>query len=266
MSLNSFDIATEVGSREFEQPLRRLGLPVRLRVMACGDFAFYGQGPAGLIRVGIERKRIGELVGEASRRRFVGRQLPRMVKRYDYCFLIVEGLTRLDSRDGILQEGKDVHSRKTGRDMTIWYDAGWGRDASTYERYVKELLTVRLRAAMHILPTSTASETAYVLHALYRWWQKDWTQHRSHLAVEQAEPDAVLLDERTFRRQTFAQWPGIGWTRSAKVSKYFTSVTAAACATEDEWMQALGIRQGRRIARRLVAMLHGDGDAPAKGV
>lgn len=264
MANRTFDIAHEVGSREFEAPLRRMGVPARVCALSCGDFAFYGHGPDGVVRVGVERKQIGELVGEASRRRFVGRQLPRMVKKYDFCFLIVEGLTRFDGAEGILQQGKTFRA-KSGKDMTIWMDAGW-QGSATYERFVKELLTVRLRAAFHVLTTTTASDTALVLHALYRWFQKEWDSHTSHLAVEQTAPDGLILTERTFRRQTFAQWPGIGWKRSAQVSAYFPSVAAAVSASEEEWMEALRIKGGRKIVRTLRAMLHGAGDGPAKGV
>lgn len=258
------DIATEVGSREFESPLRRMGLPVRLRALSCGDFAFQGEGPQGVAGIGIERKQVNELVGAASRQRYVGRQLPRMVERYDYCFLLIEGLTRYDGAGGTLQQGRPIRTKR-GQDMTIWFDAGWA-GPSTYERYLMELLTIRLRAACTILTTTSPSDTCATLHALYRWWQKPWESHRSHLAVEQATPDPALLRERTFRRQTFAQWPGIGWKRSAQVSQYFSSVAAACAATEEEWMEALRVKHGRTIVRKLMAMLHGRGDAPAKGV
>lgn len=262
-----FDIAHEVGSREFEKPLRRLGLPTRIRALDCGDFAFYGNGPDGAVRVGIERKTIGEMVGYQSRGRYVQRQLPRMLRRYGaFSFLVVEGLTRVAPGDGSLQCGKDI---KQGS-LTVWMEAGWGRERNTYEVYKKRELSLRLITAIHVMPTANATETASLLHALYGWFQKPWSAHRSVLKVDtdivMRGAPALILDERTMRRETFAKWPHISWERSARVSKHFPSIVAAATATEDEWMMALGVKQGRKMAKAIVDFLHGRGEErTAKG-
>ena len=173
-----FDIAHEVGSREFLRPLTRLGVPARLRSLEYGDFAFYGNGPSGTTRVGIERKKVDELTGEASRKRFISRQLPGMIRRYPlFRFVIIEGASRVDLLEGELLTGKDVRSRKTGRLMTIWLDGqSWGR-GYTFERWVKEQMTVRLKGGIHFITTASAEETAHWLHACYRWFQKDWSEH-----------------------------------------------------------------------------------------
>ena len=254
------DVSSAVGSRELLQPLIRLGLPARLRPLQFGDFAWYGHGPDGTVRVGVERKKVDELVGEVSRRRFVSHQLPGLVKRYAYRFVIVEGLTRVGAQ-GELLHGRDIVSKR-GQSMTLWFDT-WGR-GYTWERWVKEQMTVRLKGAVHFLQSGSASETAFLLHAMYRWWQKDWAEHKSAFAVEEAVPDSVLLDERTWRRQVFAQFPGVGWQRSARVSRYFPSVHAGVTATDEDWMQALGVEKGRKRARTIVNWLHGKGEGHAK--
>lgn len=248
-----FDIAHQQGSVEFERPLRRLGLPTRVRTMKFGDFAFYGQGPTGTVRVGIERKTIGEMVGDDSQRRFVGHQLPGLIERYDYRFLIVEGLTKVDPHWGSLLEGKEVKQGK----MVVWFEAGWGRGRQTFEHYTKRDLTLRLKAALHVLRSANREETAFLLHALYGWFQKDWKAHKSAFKVEEAQPDAAILDERTMRRKTFNQWPYISWERSARVSRVFRSVTEASNATVEQWMVALNVKEGRRMATEIVAFLHG---------
>lgn len=260
-----FDIAHEIGSREFERPLRRLGVPARVRSMTCGDFAFYGNGPAGVVRVGVERKTVTEMTGVESRYRYTSRQMWKMLKRYDYSFLIVEGMTKPDA-DGILRAGKSV---KDGQ-LTAWFDAGWGRSRTTFEHYKKRELTLRLVCGVHVLLTADQTETAMLLHALYGWFQKPWKDHKSAFNVDTMIPipPATILDERTMRRETFAKWPHISWERSARVSRYFRCIADACVATEEEWMRALGVKEGRTMARTLVRFLHGleDGEErEAKG-
>lgn len=259
------DIAHEIGSSEFEPHLRRLGLPCRVRHLDSADFAWWGSGPEGECRIGVERKTVSEITGAASRGRLVGHQLPRMTERYRFRFLIVEGLTRVDPYDGILEAAKPV---KDGR-MSVWYPAGFGRGA-TFEGYFKHLMTLQLRAAIHILPTADRTGTAYALHALYRWFQTDWAKHKSHLKVDETHPDEAILDERTLRRQVLAQIPGIGWTRSAHVSKQFEGQPLAdvfrwmASAAPEDWRRVLGFKDGTKTASRIVSVLRSSGEHEAK--
>lgn len=254
------DIAHEKGSAEFEEPLWRLGLPCRIKNLESADFAFWGEGPDGTCRIGIERKTVDEMTSFEGRGRLTGHQLPRMTKRYRFRFLLIEGLTRVEPREGMLQQGRPV---KNGQ-LCAWGEAGFRR-GETFEAYLKFQVTLQLKAAITIIPTADRTATAHAVHAIYRWFQVDWEKHKSHLKVDEAHPDEALLDERTIRRQTFAQWPGVGWQRSAKVSQHFHSIADAVTASEDEWMQALGIKKGRKIVRRLVDTLHGRGSDDAKG-
>lgn len=256
------------GSREFLQPLRRLGVPCQLRRLDVADFTFRGNGPNGLVKVGVERKRITEITDTiGGDKRFIGRQLPKLLKAHpEFPILIVEGLVRPD-RDGRLLRAKIIErTRKRRTPIALFFDDRYAR--TTYERYHKFLATVRFKARLFVIPTIDEIDTAFVLHALYTWFQKRWADHKSVYRVEEQPTDRAILDERTFRRQTFAQWPGVGWKRSARVSRYFKSVEEGATADERTWMKALGIREGRLTARRLVAILkgkRGESDAEAKG-
>lgn len=260
------DIAHETGSAEFLAPLIRLGLPCRIKNLTSADFAFYGQGPEGECRVGVERKTVQEMVGLASRKRLVGHQLPRMTQRYRFRFLFIEGLTRIDPRWGSLERSQEI---KNGR-LTMWVEAGWGRERNTFEQYFKHNLTLRLRATMHLIPTADKTETAHALHALYRWFQKDWKDHKSHLKIDEVLPDSAILDERTVKRQLFAQIPGIGWERSFVISKKFGNRSIAetlawmAGADVEGWMDVLNIKEGRKTAQTIVRTLHGKDETSAK--
>lgn len=261
------DVATEVGSREFVRPLIRLGVPARLRKLESGDMAWYGNGPEGLARFGVERKRVAEVVGADARARYITRQLPKMLERYHFTFLLIEGLVRVDPSDGSLQSGKEVKDGK----LTCWLPAGWGRDRGTYTTYTKMELSLRLLTTVHVVHTANATETAWWLHGAYMWSQKSWTAHTSVLGIETSIArdgiqNALITSDRTMRRQIFASLPGIGWAKSARVSRYFPSVKQAASADETQWMQALGLKKGKITARRIIGFLNGDEpDREAKG-
>jgi ERCC4-type nuclease len=253
------DVAYEVGSREFLRPLIRLGVPARLRALSSGDMAFYGAGPHGLARVGIERKTVAEMVGVESRQRYISRQLPKMLSRYHFVFLVVEGLTKVEKQDGSLLVGKDVKQGK----LTCWFPAGFGNVASLFTSYQKQELSLRLLTTVHVVRTANMDETAWFLHALYEWFQKPWASHHSVLGIEtdlarDGVRNELIVSDRTMRRSTFAGWPGISWARSKRVSNYFTSVKQAVNASEQEWMQALGVKKGTVTARRIMRFLEGE--------
>lgn len=238
-------IDDRVGSRELHKPLRTMGVPAEIRRLKYADASFHGHGPHGGVLVGVERKTVSEIVGESfgNSRRFARRQLPGLLARYDYVWLIVEGYTKIDPSSGMLMAGQ--------------WEAGFGGSRMLYENYKKQLLSITVRANLHIEHTSGIRETVHFLHALYGWWQKPYASHKSILHVDRQETETVILDERTWTRQCFAQFPGVGWERSKQVAKYFGSVEAGVLASNAEWMKALGIEKGQKRVATIKAFLKG---------
>ena len=246
------------GSFDFVRHLKRIGVPVKVRRMEFGDFAFKGHGPDGLVQVLIERKTTDEILTAFSDRRFVRKQLPGLLTTADVVFLVVEGKTWVDPRSGLLMIG--------GR------EAGRTKHRHLYENFVKFQLTLLLKANVRIWPTRSKSETVAFLHALYGWYHKRWADHRSAYAVDESRPDEAIFSRRTFKRQIAAQLPGVQWVRSLAADKYFCSqrngqrvkaVTVAIgsiadmiTATPLEWQDALGIKEGRKIATTLFHALN----------
>lgn len=241
-----------IGSREFEKPLRKMGIPARIQRLKYADFALTIHGPSGPLRVGVERKTVSEMLGATQDNRFVGKQLPGLCATYDVVILVVEGFANV-ARDGLLMQGK--------------WEAGYGpgRGRHMYEPYTKFKLTLALKARLIVWPTLNKTETCHFLHALYKWGEKPWAAHKSAYRVESQAADRLILDERTIKRQTFAQWPGVGWKRSARVAKYFLSIQDAASANVASWNAALGIMKGTKTAKRLVRVLRGLEPREAKG-
>src|SRR5574341_1238250 len=81
------------GSKDLA-PFMPKSVPFTLTRLEYGDVAFSGRGPSGVCTVGVEIKKIPDLVDCIYSGRFAGHQLPGMLDTYDYCYLLVEGATR----------------------------------------------------------------------------------------------------------------------------------------------------------------------------
>jgi len=90
----SIDLDYRTGSGELEKLFLPYGIKVNRTKLEFGDLAFEGRGPHGACSIVIERKRITDLIQSMESRRLSGHQLPGMAERYDYCYLIVEGIWR----------------------------------------------------------------------------------------------------------------------------------------------------------------------------
>lgn len=222
----------------FLSPLRRLGAPCKIKQLTYGDFCFWGHGAEGRVRVGVERKTVSEWCEAIYDTRFKGHQLPGLLKRYPgHVWLVIEGFHNVDPQSGVMMQGK--------------WSAGHGGRRTLYMDAMKFLFTLQLKAGVHIWPTRNALETAWFIRALYDWYQKRWKDHTSVYDVGAATPDVAILDTRTLKRRVAAQFPQIAWVRSKRVDQYFRSIASMLGASEEDWMAALGIREGRTIVREL---------------
>lgn len=242
-----------LGSRELCKPLCTMGVPAKILRLDYADVSFQGLGPHGPVRVAVERKTVGEILseGHGGAERFARRQLPGLLAHYDYVWLMVEGYTTIDPHSGILMSGR--------------YEAGFGPHRHLYSNYKKRLLSVAIRAGVHVETTQSFRESVHFLHTLYEWWQKPYASHKSILHVDRTETEVAILDERTIKRQVLAQLPGVGWERSKQVAKYFPTLAEAFAADARSWQAALGIEKGMKIAETIVQAIRGTSPRDAKG-
>lgn len=248
-----------IGSREFKRLLVRLGVPAKIKRLEYADFSFLGNGPTGKVRIGVERKTLSELVTAVEDNRFIGHQLPGLLKIYDWVYIICEGTYRPDRMSGLLMIGK--------------WEAGHGRDRHLYENFEKFVLSLERKARVTVRPTTGKIHTAYFIAALYRWASKSWDSHKSVYKVDETKPDTAITDDRTVKRKVLAQIPAIGWKRSGAAERAFASIHAAITATEAEWCQVKWtsskgrpMRIGPGTAKQIVRLLHAEQDeTKAKG-
>lgn len=232
-----------IGSRELVAPLERLGLPVTETTLEYGDVAFEGRGRDDQpVYIGIERKRVNDLIQSLTSGRLAGHQLVGLQQAYDYCWLLVEGAWR-HHRSGAIVEIKGGCARPTHSRM----------HASTLE---KRLLTLQLRGGLFIWQTESLRESARFLQCLYRYWtDASLDEHTSHEAIYHHAESLVRISPT---REAFHAWPTIGYRTSAAVEQAFGTLRRAMHATVEEWAaieiedrhggkRRLGIKDAQRI-------------------
>ncbi len=225
-------VDSRVGSVDLLEPLRKAGLPVEATTLAFADFAFIGRGPLDKpLNIGIERKRLSDLVQSIRSGRLSGHQLPGLLGpqgAYEYAWLVVEGLYRVDAQGRILVKQK----KRRGRGKPEWVQLPGGMLASEME---KQVLTFELCGGCHVKYTNSAEDTVHFLESLYRWFtDKAMDEHKAHLAPQRVSGPIALSGFR----DTVRAFPGIGLRASLAVETHFQgSLVRAINASTTEWSE-----------------------------
>jgi ERCC4-type nuclease len=222
------------GSQDYEPRLRALGAPVEFCTLEYGDAAFYGSGQA----VGIELKKIHDILQCVMTGRFSGHQLPGMARHYNEVYLIVEGLWRPNPEDGVLEVLRGG-----------WVPVKIGKRSWMYRDFESFLSTIEVKGGARVKRSGSEDETARIVYNLYQWWQ-DYDGHRSHLALNRSGRDAAIFTRPTLVRRVAAELPGIGFEKSGMIAGHFTTVRAMVDAKVKDWTALPGI--GKTIAKGIV--------------
>ena len=220
-------VDTRAGSQDLIKPLQNLGLPVEETMLEFGDVAFSGRGLGGEpLLIGVEHKKVPDLVQSLNSDRLSGHQLPGMVTFYDRAWLVVEGAW---GQDGI---GRTTMFQSKGKRRPL-------RGAPQAVELEKRLLTLETRGGIRVRHCPTRKDTLRFLIALYRFWtDKDLDEHRSHLALHAPDLDRTLCIPVSDFRRIAAQIPGVGYLTSAAVEREFQgSFRRMMLATEKQWSE-----------------------------
>lgn len=239
-------VDNRAGSHDLVLPLRKAGLPVEETTLQFGDVFFVGRGEGGApVAIGIEHKKLPDLVQSLTSDRLAGHQLPGTVQLFDRSYLIIEGEWDHDV------EGRVIVPR---RGFKSNYQLLKGAPfAAVLEQRVINLAT---RGGVTVRWTRNQKETVRYVSALYRYWcDRDLDAHKSHLAIHAPDLDRALLAPVSDERRVYAAIPTISYTRSAAVEKHFSSIWSAVNAEEKEWEKVDGI--GKKLAQQIVAFLRG---------
>ena len=216
-----------------------------------GDFCWEGSGPSGPMMVGVERKRMEDLVNSMQDRRLSGHQLRGMKSTYSYCYLLIEDMYR-PSRSG------PVERWSNGSFQPVYAR----REGVLYQQLDSYLCSLTLRAGVEVVRSANLQETAAILASRYKNWQKPWDSHHSHDAIYAPGPDIVssrkalgVVRSPGPVELVASQLPGIdrkAWLCGEKWDRVVDMVNAGL----DDWMSIEGV--GKVTARKIVKWLRGN--------
>ncbi len=236
-----------VGSIELLPELSRLGYHVQSQRLDAGDFSFPGEGPNGPCLIGIERKRLGDLVQSLKSGRLVGHQAIQMRQQYDYCYLLIEGVYRVNEYNQV--------EIPIGRSR--WSSISRGRGSFLlYSDLSKWLTGFELGSGFFLRRSAHLQESALLIGSLADYWSKPWDEHRT---MNQFHSGQVLrgvgLEAPSLVRRVAKELDGIGWEKSKAVEAVFGTVMDMVDGGVKDWMKVEGI--GKKIAERVVRDLRG---------
>lgn len=249
-------VDSRLGSADL-YPLLPTTIPRTLATLQFGDFSFIGQGPDGLPQsIGIERKRIGDLLNSIDSGRLSGYQLIGLLNTYTHVYLLVEGLWRPSPQDGVLE------TYRQGR----WLPLSHGRRRYMAREVVNYCQTLATICSVKLWLTSTPQESAHWLSCLYQWWQKDWTKHRAHLQFHEHGPQltdsctgipiATLTRPPVVARVARELADGVGMDKARALAAKFCSVMSLVMASEKDLREVKGV--GKVLAERIMEGIYGE--------
>lgn len=214
----------------FDAISTRVNGAASLHRLGSADFAFEGNGPNGDEYIGIERKALGDMIGSMRGGRYAGDQAKTMSETYGISYLIVEGVYR-PNKDGVIEDlGKDGW-----KPMTLAAKGPASKQNYLYSELDKHLCSMELRKNVIVVRSTSHMETVWQVVNRFQWWQKPWDSHQSDDPIKhQAE---IAFTRVSWTRQAMACIPGIGWTKSAALEKYFGTWENMGAAMYPEFTQ-----------------------------
>ncbi len=187
------------GSCELLAPLTDMGIPAESTELEFGDLAFLGRGEGGApTMIGLEHKKLPDLVQSLKSDRLAGHQLIGMLNTYERPYLIIEGDWSVDTN------GRVVVWR--GRKLLPL------QGCPPAQELLKRVFTLETRGGLRVYWSRNRDSTIQYVMALYRYWSdRDLDSHKSHLAIHAPDLDRTLrIPISDFRKGLNGLCPGIG--------------------------------------------------------
>lgn len=196
------------GSDALVAPLIERGIQVNTFYIDA-DVQFTGRGERGApVTVGIEYKKLPDYLSSMKGRLQVV-QVPRMLKKYDRRYLLIEGEINYDTKGRIL--------RRAGRNF--WKPIPGQPGVA---EIIKKLLVMELRGGIYTIHTMNFRETLLWLECIYRvWTDKDLDEHKSHLAIYAPDIDNRVGEDLTWFVEAMSRIEGIGLTKAKSLGTEF---------------------------------------------
>lgn len=224
------------GSKDLLAPLEARGVEVA-ETDICADVEFVGRGEGGKsVDVGIEYKKLSELIDSMRSGRLQSIQCPRMQEAYAFRYLLIEGEVLYDTKGRLL--------RRKGRRFFEPLPGGM-----TVGELYKRLFVLHLQYGMNWHIVKGQRDTITYLEILYRTWTDcDLDEHKSHMAAF-TPPRVVPLSDF---RDVVERFPGVGTKVSAEAEKLFGGSIRRAVNSASSWAE-IKTRDKRGHERRFGA-------------
>lgn len=241
-------IDDRAGSNELIQYLS--GDDTHVCRLDSGDVCCPGNGPDGDILVGVEVKKVPDLLSSESTGRLAATQLPRLFSDYNEIWLLVIGSYRAGA-SGELQVLRNNR----------WASHNVGARPVPYS-YLEGFLIEMQTMGVHFQMVESNRAAAWFIRILEHWWSKPWDAHKAMkkfdksgrpvMVANQNDPDWRLKSQVAEMAATF---PGIGWDRAWKLADRYQLPEDLLIATQAELADVDGI--GKVLARQLWEAIHG---------
>lgn len=211
-------------------------------MLPFGDAAFEGNGSKGRIAVGVERKRMSDILNCIDDARYAAHQKPGLKQLYQFNILIIEGVWKPDSATGYLMECVS---------SLTWRPYRYRSQMTRYSKLFRYLLSVQLSGTPVII-TRDIEHTAFNIVEMYHYFQKKWEDHTSLLEVQKiAIPD--LNNRPSLVRRWASDLDGIGVKMSQDAERLFKSGYALATSDEKAWLgiKSVGVATAQSIVRQI---------------
>ena len=230
-------------NQDLFQHLQRMHLPVEVTTLNFGDAAVEVNGPEGPLMVGIERKRLHDMLNCIDDARYSAHQRIGMKEDFDISVLMLEGFWKPHDPEGILMEG-----------FSGGISWGYARPRGQrvmYSKLYRYLISVALSGVI-VTYSRDPFNTAYNIAEWHHYGQKSWHQHTSLKELQK-----IAIPTLNRRPSLTRKWANdlndIGTKLSELAERQFRSPLALAQADEREWLKipGVGVKTAQSIVREI---------------
>ena len=245
-------IDSRSGSKEL-YPLFPSGRAI-LTTLDAGDFMWFGWGREGKpVRVGVERKTIGDLLNSMTSGRLASVQAPKLVNSFHIVYLLIEGDYR-NEREYLQWRNRPRERWQIDRRT---YGGGY-----LYSSFSNFIATLQEQAGFRVWHTSDMEESVVWMLGRFSWWQKQWNEHSAMEQMHDVRTGSTFAPP-TFLREVAARLPGIGWKKAKVIEEAFQSTYELACAKVEDISELTYIdsrgnsrRIGEVVAKKVLDAIH----------
>jgi ERCC4-type nuclease len=231
---------------------RAIATPSRL---PSGDLMFTGNGPSGLLLIGIELKRVDELLTSQQSGRLTS-QLERMQTDYARRWLVYYSPIRQDGNEfSYLLNGSWTRA--------VFGDPGDKSSKPVPYRYLFNLLSDIEEAGFRVVHCADLQQVISWTLCCCLSWAKPWSERKYLRVVDTSQPMPIIpryhVDKQEHERIKLAVRlasliPGIGTKSVRSFVRAFPSIAAMFNATISQIMSVEGF--GKTRAERIHGLLH----------